>query len=50
MMREQKEVQYFLFEGKHWDENVDRELGNYDYLMGADTDFDYQPLKQSLFD
>lgn len=45
-----KRSSIFLFEGKHWDENVDRELGNYDYLMGADTDFDYQPLKQSLFD
>ncbi|WP_455137542.1 alpha-amylase [Thermophilibacter sp.] len=29
----------FLFEGKHWDDAVDRaENGNYDYLMGADVD------------
>lgn len=29
----------FLFEGKHWDDAVERaENGNYDYLMGADVD------------
>lgn len=28
----------FKFYGKHWDENVDKENGNYDYLMGADID------------
>ena len=27
----------WLFEGKQWNENVDDELGNYDYLMGADV-------------
>ncbi len=30
----------FLFEGKSFEQNVDRELGNYDYLMGADLDMD----------
>lgn len=29
----------YLLEGKHWAEDVDEELGNYDYLMGADVDF-----------
>lgn len=29
----------FRFSGKHWDQNVDKENGNYDYLMGADIDF-----------
>lgn len=29
----------FLFEGKSWAHNIDIELGNYDYLMGADVDF-----------
>ena len=29
----------FRFSGKHWDQNVDQENGNYDYLMGADIDF-----------
>ncbi len=28
----------FQFEGKEWDGEVDRENGNYDYLMGADLD------------
>lgn len=28
----------FKFYGKRWDENVDKENGNYDYLMGADID------------
>jgi len=29
----------FLFDGKHWDEDVDHsDNGNYDYLMGADVD------------
>ena len=29
----------YLLEGKTWEENVDDENGNYDYLMGADLDF-----------
>ena len=28
----------YKFYGKHWDDNVDKENGNYDYLMGADID------------
>lgn len=28
----------YKFYGKHWDESVDKENGNYDYLMGADID------------
>ena len=28
----------FLLDGKHWDEDVDHENGNFDYLMGADVD------------
>lgn len=28
----------YKFYGKHWDETVDKENGNYDYLMGADID------------
>ena len=27
----------WLFEGKKWDENVDNEFGNFDYLMGTDV-------------
>ncbi len=33
-----KEKALYLFEGKSWDEQVDIEKGNYDYLMGADLD------------
>ena len=29
----------FRFYGKHWSNDVDKELGNYDYLMGCDVDF-----------
>lgn len=36
----------FLFEGKSWDEDVDDENRNYDYLMGADLDLQ----EQSVFD
>ena len=28
----------YKFYGKHWDDNVDKENGNFDYLMGADID------------
>ena len=28
----------YKFYGKHWDEDVDKENGNFDYLMGADID------------
>lgn len=28
----------YKFYGKHWDDNVDKEKGNFDYLMGADID------------
>lgn len=33
-----KRVGVFLLEGKHWDDDVDHENGNFDYLMGADVD------------
>ncbi|MBR6403936.1 MAG: alpha-amylase [Eubacterium sp.] len=29
----------YKFSGKQWSEDVDRENGNFDYLMGADIDF-----------
>lgn len=31
-------VSIYKFYGKHWDINVDKEKGNFDYLMGADID------------
>jgi alpha-amylase len=38
----------FLFEGKEWDSEVDGEMGNYDYLMGADIDFDSRDVVHEL--
>lgn len=38
----------FRFSGKHWDEHVDTENGNYDYLMGADIDFDNPVVVEEL--
>ena len=37
----------YKFYGKHWDEDVDKENGNYDYLMGADIDLNnYDVVKE----
>ena len=38
----------FRFADKHWDPNVTREKGNYDYLMGDDVDVTYQPVFDEL--
>ena len=38
----------FRFSGKHWDQNVDKENGNYDYLMGADVDFNNPDVVEEL--
>ena len=34
----EKKTSIFRFYGKNWNENVDKENGNFDYLMGADID------------
>jgi alpha-amylase len=34
----EKKSSIFRFYGKNWNENVDKENGNFDYLMGADID------------
>ena len=34
-----KENAIFKFKDKNWDNTVDEEFGNFDYLMGADIDF-----------
>ncbi|MBQ9983519.1 MAG: alpha-amylase [Lachnospiraceae bacterium] len=39
----------FRFVGKTWEQAVDAENGNYDYLMGADIDFDNQEVKDELY-
>lgn len=36
----EKKNAIFQFYGKKWDKDVDTENGNFDYLMGADVDFD----------
>ena len=38
----------FRFSGKKWDNNVDKENGNYDYLMGADIDFNNEEVVEEL--
>ena len=38
----------FRFYGKNWDQNVDQENGNYDYLMGADIDFNNPEVVEEL--
>jgi alpha-amylase len=38
----------YLFEGKTFDENVDKELGNFDYLMGCDIDTSHEEVRQEL--
>lgn len=40
----------YLFEGKHWDNDVDEENANYDYLMGADVDFENEDVKREIID
>ncbi len=39
----------YRFVGKTWDEFVDDENKNYDYLMGADLDFDNQEVLDELY-
>ena len=38
----------FRFSGKHWDQNVDKENGNFDYLMGADIDFNNPEVVEEI--
>lgn len=39
----------FLFEGKQWDNNVSKEEGNFDYIMGADVDFNSDRVRGELY-
>lgn len=46
---EKREIEgIFKFRGKEWDENVDAEHGNYDYLMGADIDLNNPEVTEEL--
>ena len=38
----------FRFYGKHWDESVDKENGNFDYLMGCDVDLNNVDVVEEL--
>lgn len=38
----------FRFIDKEWDKDVDKELGNYDYLLGADVDMDDEEVIEEL--
>jgi len=38
----------FNFEGKGWDQEVDNENGNYDYLMGCNLDMEYPETVEQL--
>jgi len=39
----------FLFEGKSFDQSVDLEKGNFDYLMGCNLDFNTIDVQKELF-
>ena len=38
----------WLFDGKGWDSDVSQEMGNFDYLMGADVDFNNPDVYEQL--
>ena len=44
----QKKSSVFRFYGKHWDESVDKEKGNFDYLMGCDVDLNNVDVVEEL--
>lgn len=39
----------FLFEGKQFDQDVDKEKGNFDYLMGCNVDINSPDVRNELF-
>ena len=43
-----KKASIFKFYGKKWDEEVDKEKGNFDYLMGADIDMNNNDVSNEL--
>ncbi|KAI0264421.1 glycoside hydrolase family 13 protein [Gloeopeniophorella convolvens] len=50
--RSQKREVYKLVGKGHkgWSTNVDEELGNYDYLLGADVDFRHPDVRRDMFE
>jgi len=45
-----KETGIYRFYGKHFSDEVDKERGNFDYLMGADVDFNNVDVVKNLTD
>lgn len=43
-----KKTSVYKFYGKKWDEEVDKEKGNFDYLMGADIDMNNNDVSNEL--
>lgn len=43
-----KKHNIYVFEGARWEQEVAKENGNYDYLMGADLNFDNPDVVQEL--
>lgn len=43
-----KKASVYKFYGKKWDEDVDKEKGNFDYLMGADIDMNNNDVSNEL--
>jgi len=46
---DEKKDAIYLFEGKSFDDNVDQEKGNFDYLMGCDLDINNPDVRKELF-
>ncbi len=44
----EKKHQIYRFDQHTWDQGVDQENGNYDYLMGADLDFENEEVLHEL--
>ncbi|KAK3997852.1 alpha-amylase [Cladorrhinum sp. PSN332] len=44
-----KKVGVWKLEGKEWKEDVDEELGNYDFLMFADVDHGHREVREDMF-
>lgn len=44
-----KETVLLTFEGKTWDENVSKECGNFDFIMGNDLDFSSPKVVDELY-
>ena len=48
MMKRPIVIPFSIFDQKSWDQEVDDENGNYDYLMGADLDFGNEETVQEV--